>query len=132
MKKVKVNGVSVEVFQENDIIEKLGRTKDDWKLVKDYQKKFWQLLQDDEGFCVDGEVLCKELEIKDNFNTWLLGETRYDKNGKIKWQGKLIAYRFKENKDYISDWGIPNAQFSKEDVEKMSPQQRSAHGIKIL
>lgn len=87
MKKVKVNGVSVEVFQENDIIEKLGRTKDDWKLVKDYQKKFWQLLQDTEGFCVDARLLWEELgKPHGQFNKWI--------------ERKILNKGFVENKDF--------------------------------
>ena len=96
--KINVNGevVKVKVFEKNDVIEKLARTKEEWNLVNAYQKKFWQLLQDENGFCVDGEDLCNELEVKSNFNDWLLRKSK----GK---EGKLIRYRCVEGVDYILD-----------------------------
>lgn len=86
--------MKIKVFQKCDLI-KLQLTEKEIQLVKDYQEKFPQLLQyhDEQGFVVDGEILCNELEINDNFNTWLIGETRHDSKGKLKWQGKLIKYR---------------------------------------
>lgn len=71
------------------------------ELIMTYQKKFPELLSetDEEAFVIDGEVLCSQLGVKDNFNTWLLG------NSKSK-QGKLIKYRMVENTDYISSCEI--------------------------
>ena len=89
MKKEKVNGVSFRVFQENDIVEKLGRTKEEWKLVKSYQKKFWQLLQDSEGFCVDARMLWEELgKPYTEFKKWL--------------NKKVLNYGYVENTDFVN------------------------------
>jgi phage anti-repressor protein len=97
--------------------------KKETELVISYQRTFPELLQDENGFCIDGEILCNQLGIKDDFNNWLLRETK----GK---EGKLIKYKCIENTDFISDWENPNAKFSKEDIQNMSPQQRSANKIK--
>lgn len=72
MKKVTINGIKVELFKEEDIVEKLGRTKEDWKLVDKYQKKFWQLTQNSEGFSVEARALWLELgEPYNDFSHWM-------------------------------------------------------------
>ena len=118
-------------FTKKNLIEQLELTEEKAKIVMKAQKEFPELLETEgEGFVMDGEKLCRELGVKDNFNTWLLGETRYDKKGNIKSQGKLIKYKCKKNEDFISDWDSPNGEFSKEVIEKMTPQLRSANKIK--
>jgi len=76
-------------------------TKEETKLIMDAQRKFPSVLIDEgEGFIVDGETLCKEMKIKDNFNTWLLGNGR----------GKLVKYRCLEGENYkIAKMQIPNS-----------------------
>lgn len=101
MKKVQIKGVKVNVFKEKELKEKLLLSDDKVELVLKYQRTFPELLQDGiEGFVIDGETLCNELCVKDNFNTWLLGETRLDSKGNIKSQGKLIKNRCIESVDY--------------------------------
>ena len=113
-----------DLFEENDIINKFGRTKEDWELINTYQKTFPQLLLNDTGdFVIDGEQLCKELGIKDNFNHWLTRETK----GK---EGKLVKYKCAESIDYINDGENPNVNFTKEEIENMNAKQRSRNGIK--
>lgn len=91
-----------KVFERSDIVNKFNKTEKEWELIDKYQKTFPQLLiNDTDDFVIDGEILCKELGVKDNFNTWLLGETRRDSKGRLKSQGKLIKYKCQENKDYI-------------------------------
>ena len=70
-----------------------------------YKKPELELLSetDEDAFVIDGEVLCSQLGVKDNFNTWLLG------NSKSK-QGKLIKYRMVENADYSSFCEIAKRQ----------------------
>lgn len=99
MKTKTIKGIKVKVFEELELIEKLNLTKEKANLVLKYQSVFPELLQGIDGF-IDGETLCKELGVKDNYNTWLLGETRLDSKGHIKSQGKLIKYRCIEGKDY--------------------------------
>lgn len=104
--------------------ENLGLTKEEIKLVSEYQETFTQFWEENcGGFCVDGEILCNELEVKSNFNDWLLRPTK----GK---EGKLIKYRCIENTDYINDWKNPNVNFTKEEMKNMNSQQRSRYGIK--
>ena len=87
MKQIKINNVKVKAFDKNDLIEKLGRTNEEWCLVKKYQKKFYQLLQDSEGFCVDARMLWEELDKPHGqFNKWI--------------ERKLIKKGFIENKDF--------------------------------
>ena len=72
MKEVQINNVKVKIFEDGEVIQKLGLTQKENDIIMKYQKDFPELLQDDvEGFVIDGEKLCKQLEIKDDFNTWL-------------------------------------------------------------
>lgn len=125
MKVVQINKVKVSIFEEDELREKLGMAEKDITLVTTYQRTFPELLQDESGFCIDGEILCKQLEIKDDFNNWLLRNTK----GK---EGKLIKYKCVENVDYNNDWKNPNVNFTLEEIENMSPQQRSRNGIKNI
>ena len=94
MKTKQRNGIKFNAFEREDIIEKLNGTEEDWNLVDKYQLAFPELLQDVDGFVIDGEILCKELGVKSNFNDWLLRKTK----GK---EGKLIKYRCIENTEFI-------------------------------
>jgi hypothetical protein len=58
------------------------------------------IIESEEKQPIDGEELCNALEVKDNYNTWLLAETRLDEKGNIKAQGKLEKYGFTIGKDY--------------------------------
>jgi phage anti-repressor protein len=92
-----INGIKYKgkLFEREDLIEKLGRTEDEWSLVEKYQKNFIQLLiNDTKDFVIDGEQLCNELGVLSNFTDWLLRPNK----GK---EGKLIKYRCKEGEDYV-------------------------------
>lgn len=95
MDKIKtINGIKYKLFKREELIEKLNMTNEEADIVENYQVKFPQLLQvDKNGFCIDGETLCKELGIGSNFNDWLLG----NRKGR---EGKLIKYRCIENTDF--------------------------------
>ncbi|QEK12592.1 hypothetical protein FQB35_09780 [Crassaminicella thermophila] len=57
MRVAKINDVKVKVFEKKELIEKLGFTEEDAKLVMKYQKTFPELLQDGvEGFVIDAET----------------------------------------------------------------------------
>ncbi|MBY6842773.1 antA/AntB antirepressor family protein [Clostridium botulinum] len=89
-----------KAFEKSDIVNKFNRTEKEWELIDRYQKIFPQLLiNDTDNFVIDGEILCRELSVKDHFTKWLL-ENRRDEKGRIKSQGKLIKYKCVENKDY--------------------------------
>jgi phage anti-repressor protein len=73
----------------------LGLAKEDIELVWEYQETFTQFWDNDcGGFCVNGEILCNELEVKDDFTSWLLADRKSVK-------GKLIKYRCVENTDFV-------------------------------
>ena len=93
MKTIQRNKIKFKVFTEEELKEKLGMREEDIKVVLEYQDKFPELLQNKEGFCIDGEKLCDQLEVKSNFNDWLLRKSK----GK---EGKLIKYRCIENTDF--------------------------------
>ena len=93
MKVIQRNKIKFKVFTEEELKEKLGMREEDIKVVLEYQDKFPELLQNKEGFCIDGEKLCGQLEVKSNFNDWLLRKSK----GK---EGKLIKYRCIENTDF--------------------------------
>ena len=110
-------------FSMRDLV-KLEFTKEEADLIMKAQRMFPELLTEDrDGFIISGEKLCNQLEVKNNFNTWLLADSKSN-------QGKLIRYRKRENVDYISDWEIPNDCVSRAEAMSMSPQQRSSLGIK--
>lgn len=80
-----------KVFERSDIVNKFNKTEKEWELIDKYQKTFPQLLiNDTEDFVIDGEILCKELDVGDTYTKWLLGKNR----------GKLIKYNFTEGVDY--------------------------------
>lgn len=120
-------GSSMKKFTQQELKERLGFNADEVKLIMKAQREFPELLveEDEKSFIIDGEKLCNQLGVKDNFNTWLLA------NSKSK-QGKLIKYRMFENVDYVSDCEIANGcgSMGLEDIEKLSPQARSGLGIK--
>lgn len=102
----------------------LGLTKEEIDLICEFQETFPQFWDNDYGsFCVDGEILCHELGVKDDFTSWLLANRKSVK-------GKLIKYRCIENTDFIRDFISPNSKFSKKEIEMMSSQKRSSYGIK--
>ena len=133
MKTVTINKTKVKIFEEDDLIQKLGLSNKESELILKYQRTFPELLQEDlEGFVIDGEKLCSQLKLKDNFNTWLAGETRLNEKGQIKSQGKFEKYRCAENVDYSNDWDSLNGKFTIDEIKNMSPQQRSFNGIKNI
>lgn len=89
MKQVKINGVKVKIFQKEDLIEKLGRTTEEWDLVSKYQKKFYQLLQDAEDYCVNARMLWEELgKPYSEFGKWI--------------KKKVVGYGYVENTDFVN------------------------------
>lgn len=94
MKTVQINKTKVRIFEDQELKEKLGMSEKDIELVSTYQRTFPELLRDENGFCIDGETLCNQLGVKDDFTSWLLADRKSVK-------GKLIKYRSVENTDFI-------------------------------
>ena len=62
MKMVTINKIKVRVFEEDDLIQKLGLAKEKAELVLEYQRKFPELLQENNGdFIIDAENLWNQL-----------------------------------------------------------------------
>lgn len=85
------------MFEKKDVIQKLGRTIEEWKLISKYQKQFPMLstIESKDKHPIDGEELCNALMVKDDYTSWLLA----DRKSKV---GKLIKYGFKKDIDYRS------------------------------
>ena len=71
----------------------------------------------EDKFIIDGESLCEYIEIKNNFNTWLLSNGRRQ-------IGKLIKYNMVKGIDYII------TSTDSEKTKNMSAQQMSRQGYK--
>jgi len=79
----------MEKFKKSFLINSLGLTETDAKLIMEAQRKFSSiLLEDRDGFCVDARTLWKELgQPQGEFNKWI--------------DRKLITKNYIENKDYF-------------------------------
>ena len=64
MKVIQRNKIKFKVFTEEELKEKLGMREEDIKVVLEYQDKFPELLQNKEGFCIDGEKLNRNSQNK--------------------------------------------------------------------
>lgn len=74
-----INGEKYQgnLFEESDIMNKFGKTKEDWELINTYQKTFPQLLLNDvEGFIIDGRTLWTELGVSKDFSDWVKGNIK--------------------------------------------------------
>ena len=113
-------------FTKRFLKEVLQFNKEEIELTMEAQKEFPELLDlenyNNKDFIIDGEKLCNQLGVKDNFNTWLLGNRENNK-------GKLIKYKQIEGKDYIIRFK-GNNRYSYNELLEMSPQKRSSLGIK--
>jgi phage anti-repressor protein len=87
MKKVTINKVKVDVFEEDELKEKLELNKEQVDLILKYQRKFPELLQNKQGFCINGENLWEQL-----------GKPQGEYG---KWFERKIKSLFVENTDYL-------------------------------
>lgn len=85
----------IKKFKKEFLKEVLKFEDEEIKLAMEAQRKFPQLLceTNDKDFVINGENLCIELGVKDDFTSWLLADRKTV-------TGKLIKYRCLENKDY--------------------------------
>lgn len=131
-----INGVTYKgkAFEEEDIINKLGRTKDEWELIDKYQKTFPQLLLDDDknDFVIDGRVLWEELgRPQGNYADWIKRKVANVFKYSIDYQTTLIVPRkvdesiienvYNMNKNQLSRYGISeNHTFTIEVAKSLS------------
>lgn len=72
MKIIQINKVKVNIFEEDELREKLGMIEKDINLVITYQRTFPELLQDDiEGFVINSRTLHSQLNIRQDFSDWI-------------------------------------------------------------
>ena len=72
MKIKQINKIKVNIFEEDELREKLGLKAEEIKLILDYQDKFPELLQDDiEGFIIDARKLYNQLKLQKDFSDWI-------------------------------------------------------------
>ena len=106
MKTKIIKGIKYDMFERDDIINKLNRSEKDWELVDKYQSTFPELLQcNTEGFCIDARQLHKNLvenvkegKVGDRFSQWI--------------KRRLSKYKFEENVDYITFHNFVNRENS--------------------
>ena len=71
MKIVQINKMKVNIFEEQELKEKLGMEQKDIELVSTYQRTFPELLQDDiEGFVINTRTLWEKLNEGAEYSTW--------------------------------------------------------------
>jgi hypothetical protein len=71
MKQKQINKQKVKIFEEQELREKLKLNKNQIDLILNYQEKFPELLQEKNGFCIDGRKLHKQLEVSKAYSTWI-------------------------------------------------------------
>ena len=77
MKIVQINKVKVNIFEEQELREKLGMVEKDIALVTTYQKTFPELLQDDiEGFIINARTLHQQLKLQKDFSDWFKNQIK--------------------------------------------------------
>lgn len=101
MKTVQINKVKVNIFEEDDLKEKLGFRNEQIMLIVEHQRKFPELLQNDiDGYCIDAR----------NLHSKLVKNVKVNKDGESKkgdlfsqWISRRIKkYGFIENRDFIN------------------------------
>ena len=99
----------------NNLIKKLGESNSEViEVVTKYNKLLPILSEDGQGFCVDARSLHKQLKIGRDFSTWI--------------KGSLESLDMKLHEDF-DVFFKGDVNLSIEEIEKMSPQQRSRKGI---
>ena len=87
MKTRTINKIKVKVFEEYELLEKLGLSKEECDLILEYQDKFPELLQDDKsGFVISTKLLHNQLLVGRDYSTWI--------------KSRMSKYNFNENIDY--------------------------------
>lgn len=96
--------------------KKLGMSDEEIQLVSNYQEAFSNLQDTDKDAIVDGRTLWEELKVVHDFNDWMKKQL-----------GLVDAIEGAEFHVYFKG----DVNFTKEEIENMSPQQRSRHGISV-
>ena len=81
MKMVTINKIKVRVFEEDDLIQKLGFSDKESELILKYQRAFPELLQDNEFKLSSVKKLYKELEFNtSHYSRWVKRNIENSKN----------------------------------------------------
>lgn len=94
MRKIKVinaqgEEIKVNVFTRADLIEKLGLSEDNAKVIMKYQRAFPELLQERKGFIIDARTLWEQLDKPySEFKKWF--------------NKKVLNYGYLKNTDFIN------------------------------
>ena len=81
MKTVTINKTKVKIFEEDDLIQKLGFSNKESELILKYQKTFPELLQDNEFKLSSVKKLYKELEFNaSHYSRWVKRNIENSKN----------------------------------------------------
>ena len=99
----------------NNLIKKLGENNSEViEIVTKYNNLLPILSEDGEGFCVNARDLHKQLKIGRDFSTWI--------------KGNLESLDMVVNEDF-DVFFKGDVDLSQEEINKLSPQQRSRKGI---
>jgi phage anti-repressor protein len=107
----------IKKFTKQELKEKLGMKENDIKLVMDAQRKFPEVLVNDgEGFCVDGRKFHKELKVGKQFSEWIKSNLE-----------KVDAVL---DEDYTEQWIDDKGVFFKGYLENTSVTDLTGQGYK--
>ena len=99
----------------NNLIKKLGESNNEViEVVTKYNKLLPILSEDGQGFCVDARSLHEQLKIGRDFSTWI--------------KGNLESLDMKVKVDF-DVFFKGDVNLTQEEIQNMSPQQRSRKGI---
>ena len=108
MKVKSINKVKVKVFEEEDLIDKLGLTQEECNLILEYQTKFPELLQDDKSKIKSTKYLYEILGFdKTHYSRWVkrnIIDNKYFSENKDWWE--LAQWASSENNNKSKDYEI--------------------------
>lgn len=109
----------VRIFEKKDLIQKLGLTQDEVKLVMKYQKTFPELLLDIKGFVIDGRTLWEQLDKpQGKFTDWI--------------KRKIIKKGFEENLDYTSFRKIAKREIGASTMDEYTLSIETAKNVAMM
>lgn len=132
MKTVTINKTKVKIFEEKELKEQLKMKDIEIQIILEYQRLFPELLQlEGRGFCIDARNLHSKLVENVKGTKIVKGKEKEIKGTRFDlWIKKRInKYNFIKNEDYITVYKKEHAQFSDEEINRMTSQKRSSYGI---
>ena len=108
MKTRTINKAKVKVFEEDELVEKLGLSKEECDLILEYQIKFPELLQDDKSKIKSTKCLYEILGFdKTHYSRWVkrnIIDNKYFSENKDWWE--LAQWASSENNSKTKDYEI--------------------------